>query len=337
MYLLFVFYLFMMDTTLSLASYNSNGHGCGRFEYINKLMKCNDIVLVQEHWLFENEITIFQNKIDDILVHGISSMDNRQLLIGRPHGGCAIIWKKNLQCQITPINCNSKRLCAVIVKMNGMILLLVNLYMPCDTSVDNSNEFECVLNEMSTLIVNHNVDHIIIGGDFNADLSRSTSLHVEKLLMFVEKENLKCALSYEGSHVNFTYESKISGNRSTIDHFILSENLFDMISVYESIHDGDNLSDHCALNVTLNIPVVYSDELTKCKTAQIDWKNAKQQNILDYKEELDDNLSRICIPWQALKCKNLYCKEHNVDLEFFLTSIVNSYMVAINKCIPSFK
>ena len=41
---------------LSLATYNSYGHGSGRYEYINKLSKYNDIILLQEHWLLEKQI-----------------------------------------------------------------------------------------------------------------------------------------------------------------------------------------------------------------------------------------------------------------------------------------
>lgn len=87
---------------LSLATFNCQGHGPDRVAYISKLCETNDIVLLQEHWLPDEQISSFESKIDGICCHGVSGMASNELLIGRPYGGCAILWKRALLAEITP-------------------------------------------------------------------------------------------------------------------------------------------------------------------------------------------------------------------------------------------
>ena len=45
-----------VNLPLSIATYNSHGHGLDRLMYMNKLLKCIDILLIQEHWLLDSTI-----------------------------------------------------------------------------------------------------------------------------------------------------------------------------------------------------------------------------------------------------------------------------------------
>ena len=98
----------LIMAALSIASYNSHGHGVGRFEYLNSILNNHDIVLVQEHWLLQDQLVMFENRINGINVHGISGMNNDTLVEGRPYGGCAILWKSSILCKVNPINVESK-------------------------------------------------------------------------------------------------------------------------------------------------------------------------------------------------------------------------------------
>ena len=59
-----------------------------------------------------------------------SSMDESVPLIGRPYGGCSIIWSSNISCKVDTIECISKRLCAVKVTVDGIEFVLFNMYVP---------------------------------------------------------------------------------------------------------------------------------------------------------------------------------------------------------------
>ena len=107
--------------------------------------------------------------------------------------------------------------------------MLSNVYlpvynMPVNTFIEELNE---VFNDLSSLINGCNVDHVIIGGDFNTSFSRKGH-NTDLLLSFMDKEYIHCGLEYSESSVDFTFESKSSGSRSIIDHFLLSETLIKM-------------------------------------------------------------------------------------------------------------
>ena len=123
---------------LRICSFNSKGHGSDKISYMQKLMKECDILMVQEHWYFEKDLKVFQNLIGNVHMHGISGMNEDDLLIGRPFGGCAILINNHLKCTFSPFQI-SNRCCGGILKSQKMSILLFNVYMPCDTQYDVAN------------------------------------------------------------------------------------------------------------------------------------------------------------------------------------------------------
>ena len=89
-----------MNNYLSLASYNSQGSGPGRFEYISKLINENDFVLIQEHWLMECQFDLYSKHVNDINAHCVSAMPSNNINHGCPYGGCSILWKKSLNARV---------------------------------------------------------------------------------------------------------------------------------------------------------------------------------------------------------------------------------------------
>ena len=92
---------------LRIATYNSHGLGVGRLDLIKYLCECNDIVLIQEHWLFNSEMHKFHDNITDITCYGSSGMNDNELLVGRPYGGTAILLRKSLNYEIMPLDFKS--------------------------------------------------------------------------------------------------------------------------------------------------------------------------------------------------------------------------------------
>ena len=77
---------------LNISSYNIHGHGAGRIEYIQQLCSSNDFVMIQAHWLIDNQLTLFNKEIKNITSHCISGMNNTKLVHGCSYGGCGILW-----------------------------------------------------------------------------------------------------------------------------------------------------------------------------------------------------------------------------------------------------
>jgi exonuclease III len=125
-----------------------------KFDFVQSLMKNNDILLLQEHCLFKGCIDKLKNLDTNVDVIGKSSMDESITLEGRPHGGVAIVYKSNLKCQIDEVECNNIRLCGVTVSLNEGSLLILNTYMPCDSGRrdESFDDYIDVLNEVCQII-----------------------------------------------------------------------------------------------------------------------------------------------------------------------------------------
>ena len=177
-----LFFTYLTFTQLSIATYNSHGHAPDKLAYINKLSQKFDFILIQEHWLMESQLNLFQNTINNIRAHGVSGMNSQELLVGRPYGGVAILWRNAIMTKVVPLSTTSHRVCAVKVSLDFGDILICNVYMPCDNNNDkDKNEFQSVLSEISNFCQQSGCNKIIIGCDLNTDLSHTQSYHTTSL------------------------------------------------------------------------------------------------------------------------------------------------------------
>jgi exonuclease III len=321
---------------INFCTYNSFGSGDGRLEYISDLLKYHDIILVQETWLLKDNLKFF-DRIPGTDSHGISSVDDAKLLQGRPHGGCSIIWKKSLIFEVSPVllNLRSKRICAVNAKLpSGETLLIINVYMPCDFVAGNLPEFREALDDISTLVNLQGGDYVLLGGDFNTDFRRATQNSLA-LNDFIESESFIKGINFQNSNVCFTYESRINGEKSILDHFLLCENLFLRVGKYVSVHDGENVSDHCPVSLSLKLDTPRVEQVnTDMHERKLNWNRATENNISAFQNNLDEYLATIDIPDDLLYCHNLHCTEHNASIQYLYDEIVNACMQASLNNIP---
>jgi exonuclease III len=300
-----------------------------------------DILFVQEHWYFEHDIKLLQESIDNVQVYGISGMNNNELLVGRPYGGCAIILNNRVKCKFTPFNVN-KRCCGGRFDITDNIsILFFNVYMPCDIlyNHDNNALYTDILYDIQNTCSQYaNTDYVIIGGDFNTDLSRVNSLHTRTLNSYVSDAGLSMCLLSDIANVQFTYENESADIMSTLDHFIVSENLLNSLLEYRSLHDGHNLSDHCPIIMKLNINIeLITNTTVRCYKNRAQWNLATEDNIDHYKNVFHNLLSEIRLPLSALHCDDYVCKKHGNDIENYCDSIILACLDATDRCIPCTK
>ena len=128
--------------------------------------------------------------------------------------------------------------------------------MPCDNNaVDSLHVYVDVLTQISTVCDKYCAEYICIGGDMNTDLTRLHSHNTIALNRFVVTEGLNFALNHSTSNVSHTYNSFSVGTISNIDHFIVTDSIFQCISSYYTCDEIDNQSDHLPLFVTIDIKV----------------------------------------------------------------------------------
>ncbi len=263
-----------------------------------------------------------------------------KIVEGRPYGGCAILWGNSFNGRVQPLQFLSNRLCGVLVTMGNFSFMIANVYMPTDTTYNRQNmyEYNAILQEIYNMKESLDIEHIILGGDFNTDPHRLNSLHTTAFNAMLENQNLRSWTTSEFCTADFSFESKISGVRSLIDHFVLSERLFNEIVNADVIHLGDNLSDHCPISIRIDIPVSYilpNMQLNSLRTVTPLWHKATDFHMVNYHQALDVILNVKDSP--CLLCKDFQCSNptHLKDIDSLSSHIVNSCLSAADGSIPN--
>jgi len=94
---------------LRLMSYNCRGYNSYKREYLSRVIMNCDILYIQEHWLCTEQIGQLRDVSADFHVVGVSGFDNKEVLRGRPYGGTAILWRKDMHVCIDNIETHSRR------------------------------------------------------------------------------------------------------------------------------------------------------------------------------------------------------------------------------------
>ena len=166
------------SSEISLRSYNVHGINQG----INLLdVFCNDhtdIIFIQESWLSVNEanskFSVYQplyhifnsSPMDDIL--------SKNILRGRPFGGLSVFILDSFYKLFNSIMCIASTDHYIIVKADK--LLLVNVYLPSGKTVNCFETVGVILSEIVNICASIAYDAILIGGDLNCNVLKSSPL-----------------------------------------------------------------------------------------------------------------------------------------------------------------
>jgi len=257
-------------------------------------------------------------------------------LQGRPYGGCAIFWRRDIRAAVNILNTDSRRVCALRVSNNNYYnLLLINVYMPFESDEFSSNAFNCQLAVVNCLIAQNPDCHCIIGGDFNVDFSRNWS-HTGLLNSFCVDNNLNPVIKHSLNSVDYTYNFNMM-RFNILDNFLLSGVLFDTaVQDVRVLHCVDNTSDHDPLVLDLNIDLERVAHSSKVSVDRIAWYKADANHIDVYKRNLAEALNTIVLPTDALLCHNVLCSnsEHIIALDDYCKHITEACLSASKCSIP---
>ena len=250
--------------------------------------------------------------------------------LGRPYGGCVVFWHHNLAINFVPVKTNSERICAVHVKSENINCILASVYMPNDDDTNISfNIYGDILYELSSLVALYDNCDFIFGGDFNVDFCRINSRNLKLFKHFINDEELQC-LSMNFLNNNYTRED-IHGNRSFIDHFLVSSNV--RYTHFNIAYDGNNLSDHNPIS----FETMYNAKFIQIDNSSyqiMDWNKASNTNIQNYKTLLDYYLNFFEIPRCIQNCNDLLCNCHDQIILQTLDELINIMVICANDTIP---
>ena len=217
-----------------------------------------DILLLQETWLLESQSSILTNISADYAYTCRSGVDPKcDLIVGRPSGGVAILWHKSLSKCVKPVEINDNRLCAIeVLSENQRKTLIMCCYLPCDSGRINDigHDFLKCLDVIQMCMAKGDYDEILLGGDLNVDLKRNTG-NSKYLKQFCSICELEFAWNHLNAQPGFTYESYDGSSSSIIDHFLVSNPVWQNIRNVTVIDDVRNMSNHNPIIINWDLSV----------------------------------------------------------------------------------
>ena len=163
-----------MAWALSLLSWNINGKVVDKGLVLSELLSTNEIIFLQEHFLSDerkNLLSISQNSY--LLFHPAKMNKSR----GRPSGGLAII----SQFSINFLESNDHFIAAEFSD-----LICIDVYLPTNyCSLQSENKFINACKKLASFVKGVSKcpnAWVLIAGDFNCDLTDSSSPRTQLLL-----------------------------------------------------------------------------------------------------------------------------------------------------------
>jgi hypothetical protein len=252
----------LTESVIRVASFNcKNIHTCGND--LKQLFDQNDIIMLQETWLYEFELTTLASLHSEFYAKGITAIDHEtDIHVGRPHGGLAILWRKSISKFCKIIEYNDNRLLGLELNSGNTVVLLVNVYMPYN-SPSNHEDFLFYLHKIEHIISSHSSPYCYVIGDINADVTCNENgiiLHKfgYELYEFCKNENLLLADIEICCKDTFTYYSEAHGTTSWLDHVITNINAFRLITDI-SVDYNFVTSDHLPVQVGLKLNNVVTE------------------------------------------------------------------------------
>ena len=262
---------------------------------------------------------------------GISAMDTSTgVMLGRPYGGLAILWKKSLGSACKPIVYDSEtRIMGLEVSSQEAQYLFLNVYLPC-CSHENIEDFSQYLSLIDGLVTASGTPLVCILGDFNADTTKS-HLFGDELTKFLHEESYILSDVILSDKDSFTFTSDAQTTRSWIDHCMTTKSLHSLIQLIK-IHYEMVSSDHFPLGLALELNIPHSQP-TRCgseRGKRIKWSQLSEAERDNYKLSTEKKLSRIRLDLSVLMCEDTTCSNpsHLAWIESFYNETVAALLDA---------
>ena len=337
------------NLNLKLLSYNSTGWSDYKADFLHTLLLTHhiSICVLQEHFQLKSNLYKLNRAFGEYnTFHLPAHKNNNTINSGRPVGGLSILYSKKLSKFITHIQVpNSHRVQAIELKISGITRVFINCYFPTDPRVDNFDETHLLntLQDINFIMekTGPRANYVLLG-DFNCDFERNTTF-VQTIQNFISDRSF--FVIWNWFQCDFTYsQSQVRNNRhrvyySTIDHFIVSENILDECINATPIHLAENLSNHDPIFMEMQLIVennTFPTEEKSINKRKPAWNKAKDENIAAYLNELQARLSVIQIPDIALRCENLFCDDltHKILVDIYTLEILEVITKSVQNNIP---
>ena len=139
--------------------------------------------------------------------------------------------------------------------------------------------------------------HFIGAEDYNTCFNRLNA-QTTCLTDFIRRNNLTLSWDHQVSNKDNTYNNFSLNHFSSIDHFIITHNIYDSIIPNNVINEVTNLSNHNAIllsfSLNINLTPKVKDKCDLFNSTHL-WKRASNYNIQEYTYTFDKFLGEIQI------------------------------------------
>jgi endonuclease/exonuclease/phosphatase family metal-dependent hydrolase len=327
----------LMKTHLKVATFNCRSVKSSVDEVKQSCDSC-DIVMLQEHWLMPHELGMLSRVHPEFLSVAKSAVNvTENILIGRPYGGTAVLYRKDMAPNVMVVDSLDPRVCAVKMLTNCGPVLFICVYLRADTG-----DAECVENYTATcahitaLCEDCDAIQYVIAGDFNC---HSGSRFYSCLQNFVA-DNKLCMTDNNRLVDVVTFCNDAGTASSWIDH-VLCSSVVDRLVCSVDVMEEYVSSDHKPLAVMFNnlvIPnVTCQGTSTGCDSGigtVIDWSKADDVCISNYKMTLDSMLNHLNIPIAAFNGCDL-TDSIRYEIDEYYSSFMSCVVNACHRCLPA--
>ena len=271
--------LFQIVSPLVVGSYNATGiknEYKQEFVHDRLVNEKVDILLLQETWLSDNDASVLNNISDKYSYSAVSGMDLRKdVLVSRPYGGVAILWRKSLSHLIKPFNLNHNRLNAVeFTTRENIKILFINCYLPCDHhGMEASQEYRDCMDVIQSVVRGNN--------------ARDTG-NTKCLSECCDILGLYNGWNHKHAVHSPTYESNYGRSCSVIDHFIVSNSIYNHIQSLHVVRDICNQSNHnpIIMSFTVSFEKIKPSIKVSKRNNQVSWNRVSNSDIGRYRSFL---------------------------------------------------
>ena len=301
-----------------MVTYNCTGLYADRTAFIQDFLKREDvdILFLQETWLHEWQFNEVMAISKQYLAKSVSGILNEDIIVSkRGYGGVTTLWKKTFAHRVKPLESNSRRLTCVSIQLNeNYKMLVINTYLPNDNyhNTQVSQEFDDEVENIVQLCIKYSdFNSVLLVGDMNIDLNRNNA-HSKRMCEIAERFNITFTKSHDNAKYEHTYENPGAGHQSSIDHFIVPNELYHCIDTVECLNNSLNPSFHKPLKITFNSGI--DSIIVTSKSMQkdaISWQKVREQEIEQYKQCVNHKLEMLTLPQDAIMCENVNCMNPN--------------------------
>ncbi|XP_061716622.1 uncharacterized protein LOC133524553 [Cydia pomonella] len=300
---------------------------------VKHLCKTCVVIALQETWLLPDEIPFLNGIDDNFCATGTSAVDTTVgMLRGRPHGGVALLWNSAVFHDVSVVQCDNPRLCAIKVVTDDRPIIVISVYMPTN-SADNLTEFTDCLGAVSAIVDEYGIESVYIMGDFNA---HPGELFFRELMNYCNDLDWCCmdTLKLGIDSGTYTFISDAHKCRRWLDHCVTTQ------SALSSVHDvyvnyNVTWSDHFPLMLQCNLKLLTPrlNRLIGVSNQNVIWGQRGSEQISRYKEECNSLLKCIDFPIELTHCADKYCSEisHRKVLDTLYKNIVSALCVAATR------